>query len=389
VSAVEDRSLTGVPNYAWWYGCYGVGTGNLMGYWDRNGFPNMYTGPTNGGVAPTNSNMFEGNVGIVSMWASKAGSDGRPFDQPGHVDDYYDQNVNGLMDRFEYESVEEEPYLAAGRAEHAPDCLGDFIGMSQNKWANMNGECNGNINAFAFIFWDHSGMRRRNFQPFDFAGSVMPDLPSGLNRWTEWRGYASDSFSQLTDFNSTVASGAGFTFEELKAEIDAGYPVLCHLQSFEEQSRTVFGRDNMNPRIHAVLAYGYRIVDGLNRVRFRDGWAGLEDHLGHVWGDSAWAAGLPVRGVIGYRPTPRIVSVKVVGENVQLEWHAPDATIRDNLTGTETRIHSYQVERSSSLNPGEFEAVGNPVNKRSTTVPIVEAEDAFFRVRLITRSESE
>src|SRR5438552_18554802 len=83
----ESVMLTEVPDYLWYAGCFGTASGNLMGYWDRHGFPNFYTGPTAGGVAPLDSRG--GNYGIRSMWASKAGEDGRPADQPGHIDDYW------------------------------------------------------------------------------------------------------------------------------------------------------------------------------------------------------------------------------------------------------------------------------------------------------------
>src|SRR5688572_2650836 len=75
-----------VPDYDWHAGCFGTATGNLAGYWDRNGFPNFYTGLVGGGLAPLNS--FGGNTGIQSLWASQAGQDGRPVSKPGHMDDY-------------------------------------------------------------------------------------------------------------------------------------------------------------------------------------------------------------------------------------------------------------------------------------------------------------
>ena len=74
--ADSDVYLLGVPDYNWYAGCFGTASGNLVGYWDRHGFPDFYTGPTSGGVAPLNN--CGTNIGIRSMWASKAGFDGRP-----------------------------------------------------------------------------------------------------------------------------------------------------------------------------------------------------------------------------------------------------------------------------------------------------------------------
>src|SRR5437867_13195351 len=85
--SAADVYLTEVPDYEWWAGCFGTASGNLIGYWDRHGLPDFYTGPTNDGLAPLDS--FDIHFGIRALWASQAGLDGRPFDQPGHYDDYY------------------------------------------------------------------------------------------------------------------------------------------------------------------------------------------------------------------------------------------------------------------------------------------------------------
>ena len=36
---LEDVRIDGVPDYEWHMGCFGTATGNLMGFWDRNGYP--------------------------------------------------------------------------------------------------------------------------------------------------------------------------------------------------------------------------------------------------------------------------------------------------------------------------------------------------------------
>src|SRR6185503_16827856 len=82
LQADSNVYLLEVPDYSWYAGCFGTATGNLMGYWDRHGMADFYTGPTAGGVAPLDN--WGANVGIRSLWASKAGFDGRPSNQPGH-----------------------------------------------------------------------------------------------------------------------------------------------------------------------------------------------------------------------------------------------------------------------------------------------------------------
>src|SRR6266513_340502 len=82
-----DVYLLDVPDYDSYGGSLGTACGNLIGFWDRHGLPNFYTGPTANGLAPLTS--VGANAGIHSLWASRAGMDGRPADKPGHIDDYW------------------------------------------------------------------------------------------------------------------------------------------------------------------------------------------------------------------------------------------------------------------------------------------------------------
>ena len=52
--AAASLTLT-VPAFDWVFGCSSVSGAMIAGYYDRNGYPNMYTGPTNGGVMPLNT----------------------------------------------------------------------------------------------------------------------------------------------------------------------------------------------------------------------------------------------------------------------------------------------------------------------------------------------
>jgi len=47
-----DTVILNVPTSEWTYGCTATSAGMLFGYYDRIGYSNMYTGPTNGGVCP-------------------------------------------------------------------------------------------------------------------------------------------------------------------------------------------------------------------------------------------------------------------------------------------------------------------------------------------------
>lgn len=376
--AAENVYLEGVPDYAWHVGCFGTATGNLFGYWDRHGFPKFYTGPTGGGVAPLDSRASRGNSGIRSLWSSAAGRDGRPEDLPGHEDDYY----------VGYESVAADPFVTRGRAEHTPDCVGDFIGLNQNKWTELNGECRGNVDAYAFVFWDRSGARRTAAPGLDGI-PARADIPNGLVDWSRFRGYEADSFCQLADFNPDVSPGSGFSFADLRAEIDAGYPVLLFLQPTGEYSRTLSGQDGVNPDIHGMLAYGYVVEDdGTEYVRFRTSWA-TGDFEFAPWGPNPWTPSgqlnYPLRGVIGYHPSPGIRSLEALeGGGWRIQWDGPAAVLVDEISGEQRPAQAYVVERSESLRRPQWEPLGPPQAERERVIPPDgKAAAGFFRVRVV------
>ena len=369
--AATNVYLTEVPDYDWWRGCFGTASGNLMGYWDRHGFPDFYTGPAAGGVAPLNS--FGSNAGIRSMWASHAGFDGRPADQPGHDDDYW----------VDYESIAPDPYVTAGRAEHAPDCIGDFIGLSQNKWTDLDGECAGNIDAFSFVFWDKAGDRRVNYVPPSPNGQSITDIQSGLKAWTEYRGNECEVFTQLTDFNPEVPAGKGFAFDDLRAEIDAGYPVLLFMQKATEKFRTLATMIKANPHIHGMLAYGYFIADsGARFVRYRTSWAS-GDNMVSEWNSKFWQADLPVRGVIGYHPLPQIKNVSFANRAVTIRWDGPDSNLFNLEDGAAAPLHAYVVEQTAGLGVAGWTAVTAPLSEHTATIANCCDGTTFFRVRLV------
>jgi hypothetical protein len=251
----------------------------------------------------------------------------------------------------------------------------------------MNDECDGNIDAYSFVFWDKSGKRLVNFQPVVGTGQPVPDIQSGMRAWTRYRGSEADVFTQFTDFNPTVPPGRGFTFEDLKAEIDAGYPVLLYLQDFTTYSRDLgTNMPRANPLIHGMMAYGYYTDDddGTKWVYYRTSW-GSGDDISSQWGPWAWQAGLPVRGVIGYHPKPRITRVTRKKGLVTIQWEGPSSQLYDAANDVTTDLHRYVVERSATLNPPDFVPLNEdaPVVEHSFTTEDSGASSAFFRLRLV------
>lgn len=371
-TAQQFKYLTEVPDYEWHAGCFGTASGNLAGFWDRHGMTNFYAGPTGGGLAPLSSRG--GNVGIRSLWASQAGLDGRPAGQPGHIDDYW----------VTYESTANDPYVTFGRSEHAPDCTGDFIGLSQKKWTNMNGECDGNIDAFSFVFWDKTGNKRANYYQTN-ANQYVPDIPSGLREWAKYRGYDVDVFSQLPSFSPEKTGAGGFTYADMKAEIDAGYPVLLFLQPPGEFSRSLGSMTKANPEIHGVMVWGYYEDAGAGfpqGIQIRTSWGsgdGVFENFAN--GPLGILGGYRIRGVIGFRPKPKIVHFNRDGGNITLAWDGPSSQLTDAIAGTTTSVHRYQVEMKTSLNDLSWTAAGAPTTDRTATVQDTGA--AFYRVSLL------
>ncbi len=377
--AATNVFLLEVPDYQWHSGCFGTASGNLMGYWDRNGFPDFYTGPTQGGVAPLDSRGI--NQGIFALWVSKAGRDGRSPAQPGHEDDYY----------VAFDSTRADPYTTAGRPEHAPDCIGDFIGLSQKKWKSMAGECDGNIDGYCFVYWDKTGARRDNFVPGPEAGLPTLDLASGLRNWSAWRGTDADVFTQLADFNPTVQAGSGFTYQDVIAEIEAGYPVLVLLQDYDVFYRSVDQMPRANPNLHGMLIYGYYLDDsGTPRVYIRNSWGDSSFDPLRIWRATTWAPslgnGYPVRGVIGFHPKPRITSCRRVGDGVEIEWQGPSARLQDVESGETRSLHWYVVEACEAFEATDkgFRPVTEPATALSAVIRAEAAAAAFYRVRLVT-----
>jgi hypothetical protein len=367
--AATNFYIVDVPDYNWFYACMGTAAGNLMGYWDRHGFPDFYTGRVNGGLAPLNTSSR--NQAITAMWASEAGVDYRPADKPGHIDDYYTA----------FADTGPDPYTVAGRPEHEPDCIGDFIGMDQFKWQNLRNECRGNIDGFCFVSWDPNGEERLNYVPDPAAAEPDVDVQTGLRAWARWRGYDADVFTQLADFNPNKLPGKGFNFADMQAEIDAGYPVLLFLQPYDQLAQTIGSAENVNPEIHSMLAYGYYINGPAQYVRYRTSWASGDNSM-HLWNVSNWEADMPLRGVIGFHPIPRIRRCSLAQGDLTLAWDGPASDVCDATLHTTNRVHGYVVEMSATCSPPDFQPVSTVILTNRYTITNCPSP-AFLRLKLV------
>jgi len=248
---MASNSLT-VPAFKWVFGCAAVSGAMIAGYYDRNGFPNMYTGPANGGVMPLdNSTAYWPTWTDVKselypnlpLAASHNGADGMVT--RGSIDDYWIQNGSSADD----------PYITGSWTQHTwSDAIGDYMKTSQSAYGNKDSST---------TFSNYTTLA----QPLTCANMLSDGINTtdgtyGRKLFYEARGYmVTDCYNQKTD--NTVAGG--FSFTQYKAEIDAGRPVMLNLEG------------------HTVVGVGYNDSVADN-VIIHDTW----DHNHHAfpWGGS-------------------------------------------------------------------------------------------------------
>lgn len=244
-SAIPLTTATALPNfpsYSWVYGCGSVSAAMIAGYYDHNGFPNMYSGPTNNGLMPitdTAWSTWTDSAGKTypnnPLIASKKGVDGR--DTRGTIDNYW----------VSYHSTATDPYITNNWPQHEwGTAIGDFVKTSQSDYSLIDGS---------------SVIYRFTTLPDKLTCAAMENIQSGSNGWYvserditygrklfyEARGYTvTDCYNQVTD---NKVDG-GFSFSDFKAEIDAGHPVFVHVAG------------------HFMVGYGY---SGHN-ILIRDTW---------------------------------------------------------------------------------------------------------------------
>jgi hypothetical protein len=72
-------TLSDVPAFNWSYGCSATSAAMLFGFYDRTGYPDMYTGPYNGGVCPLDNSYWgagiNGSDGQMPLSATRQGLD--------------------------------------------------------------------------------------------------------------------------------------------------------------------------------------------------------------------------------------------------------------------------------------------------------------------------
>jgi hypothetical protein len=233
--------LSNVPAFDWSFGCSATSGAMIAGYYDRSGYPNMYAGPTNGGVMPLDNSVWPDWVDShgdtqhqCPLSATHNGLDGRAT--AGHVDDYW----------IYYEQPGPDPWEAQGTEHEHGDCTGDF--MKTNQWVNPGQGFN--VDGSTVFYYLPGGAPLHDYQ---MDGAADYDGGYGLRLFYESRGYTVD-----TMFNQYImgydGNSLGFTFEQYKDEIDAGRPVMIHV---EGHTMAGVGYDDTSSEIYIHDTWGY------------------------------------------------------------------------------------------------------------------------------------
>ncbi|HPI73143.1 MAG TPA: hypothetical protein PLZ01_07035, partial [bacterium] len=110
--AASSTNLSEVPAYDWSFGCSPTSAAMMAAYYDAHGYPNIYTGPVNGGIMPLNNSIWgsavinDETIKLCPLSATRNGLDGRTI--RGHVDDYW----------VAIGSTEPDPFITNGWMEH-------------------------------------------------------------------------------------------------------------------------------------------------------------------------------------------------------------------------------------------------------------------------------
>lgn len=227
VSYNQGFNLSNTSNYDWWHGCSPTSAGMMMGYYDRNGYGGYnYDKLVPGGVAEASTfgaGPYLANAAIAS---------------PGHIADFYSGGNNTSGDDVA------QPW-------HPFDCIADFMGTSQDAYGNANGWT-------SFTYWS-------NGASYTEADSAAGEGMYGIGQYVEYAGY--DAATLYNQFIDTENLTYGFTLAEYQAEIDAGRPVMIHVDD------------------HSMLGYGY--VDETTTINVYDTWGPAGQNPGTLtWGGS-------------------------------------------------------------------------------------------------------
>lgn len=241
--------LQTVPAFNWCFGCSATSGAMMAGFYDNNGYPNCYAGPTNNGIMPMTNAAWSDTVisgqtrHRCPLSATGIGLDGRTT--RGHIEDYW----------ISYGSAGPDPWVVNGWAQHAyGDCTGDY--MKTNQWLDPGNNVNTDANT---TFWYRTDGGQATPSIIEGWGVDHLDGGYGLMEFFESRGYTVTGM--YNQYIIEEGNTYGFTFQNFKDQIDAGRPVLIHVTN------------------HTMLGYGYNDDGGNEIIYIHDTWDWLDHQM--------------------------------------------------------------------------------------------------------------
>jgi len=271
--AYGTNTISNVPAMTWCFGCSATSAAMMFGHYDNTDYPNMYAGPTNDGVFPMTNEVWGTVVineeirALCPLSATRLGLDSRTT--KGHVDDYW----------IKYDDPGPDPFIGNWTEHTYIECTGDYMGTNQSLLNNTDGST---------IFYNYP-----DGDPIYDYTECEPDNRDGchgMREFVESRGY---TVQTLGNFNQYIygynGNTKGFTFEDFKTEIDAGRPVLIHVEG------------------HTMLGYGYNETGSI--IYIHDTW----DYENHemTWGGSYSGMAHSGVSVLKLRPVTAASSIYV------------------------------------------------------------------------------
>ena len=217
-----------VPEAEYMYGCLATAVGMMLGYYDRYGYMGYDVSNVINGTVEKNSRGLDGNKYNMNAFDTVMGS---AIASREHVSHFYETTPEAEL-----------PYTYVGdsitlnTAEW--NCIADYLGTNQY-W-----RYNGDLSTSFYPDSTLASIKDADWEETITSGSTSKTIPPkyidvkyGLELYLEQAGYQLDQVK--TASHTTDNAGGTFTFEDYKAEIDAGRVVIIGITE------------------HAMVGYGY------------------------------------------------------------------------------------------------------------------------------------
>jgi hypothetical protein len=263
----------------------------MIGYYDRNGYAGLFY-----------SNLLPGGLAEMNTFGNPAALANGMIASPGHIADFYKTPPG---------------YGGSGDDNAAPwhafNCLADFMGTSQD----LDLARNMNVNGTTTWYYNPYGAQLAFSDLGRYPTLSRLDGMYGVGEYVRHCGYSFYDpnplnmyddmlYSQLTyniwgDGNPFWTPDLAFTFDDFKAEIDAGRPVIVQVAG------------------HSMLGYDYIAGTGVapDRVRVYDTWGPNGQNPGVLDWNGTYN-GMQMYGVMVFEPDGGAEILEIIPEPATL-----------------------------------------------------------------------